>query len=308
MPAPANLKTRPSGLDLLDQAHVTPEKRSTLWFIFGPRKVGKSTTAMTSSRMYADHVGIPSCDRIVAVRKGDFKRVDLEDMVWLQVDQGASESSLDLGCRIPYVYSVLSATAKGYEATDAAVALIEAAGERHTDRKTLVIDTISVLDSLTFVNSIELGGADPRSKYDIQLQKHRRIYAAVNKWDGDVIVCSHPRALSDAGEDKKGNIRKARKAAYQKEPEIVPAITGKGAGVWLDNASLIGAMLQRPVPNGKNQWRKRLFTGNTTGYEGGSRFESLLLTLAEQEGADLLKDGIDPTMYRIVDVYNERLA
>ncbi|MEO1338989.1 MAG: AAA family ATPase, partial [Myxococcota bacterium] len=229
MPLATNVQLRPKGAELFELAKVTPASTRTWLFIYGPKKVGKTTTAFTASKVFGG-LGCPIEDRIKAVESGDFEPIHIDDMAFLQTDMGGSTSAIDLGVTLEHVYSLEAITENGYDACDGMVALINAVKDELAGRvRWLVIDTVSILDQMMFPRAIELGGADRFAKFDIQLQQHRQVIAALRSWPGDVIICSHARGLPEI---VPGNTATAlasamsqerqRKAIYQTIPDVVP--------------------------------------------------------------------------------------
>lgn len=304
MPRPTKTDKTEQATDLLSKMLVTEETRRTWFSIYGPRKHGKTTTALSISDKFAA-TGLTISERITQVRTGEYEPIVLDDIVIAQTDVGGSEASIDLGAQVPYVYDY-NRMLEDNSSTTAMPMLIKAISAKHKDAKWLIIDTVSTLDATMLADNQAAGGNDTWAGYNFQLQAHRAVISALNQhWHGNVIFLCHARSLSDIDTASKvgKNQKKSRKATYGASPDIIPDITGKGASTYLNNSSLISVQTKR-FDSKTKAWNHRMFSGNDLGYEGGSRFESIML---EMSGGDL-SQGIDPTLYQLYNAYNKRFG
>ncbi len=311
MPKLGNGNGRAQGIDLFNK--LLAQKERPVWItIYGPRKGGKTSTALTMSKHF-QALGVSPWERIQQVRKGEAAPIHIDDVAFLEVDQDGLGCGVDFGASLEYVFNFQAVLAEGYGADDAIIAASSAMLTGLPDSvHTLVIDTVSTFDQIMLLQSRDRAGDDNQSSYQYQLAGHAafigHLLAESNKASvkRDVIFLCHAKAMAEArpgrGEAAQRSAAESKKkqfATYRDKPDVVPAITGQGANPYLNNSSAILSLLTRTV---NKVSMPRLFSGGIRGFESGSRFDSIL----HMESEGNLRNGVEPNLGRIVELYKQR--
>jgi len=200
------------------------------------------------------------------------KMIDLEDMIWIGIDAGATAGFASLGINIPkYIdfrdalvdYSVVDAMKQIQDYIDAK--LMEPGSW-------LVVDTLSMLDRY-LLEYYEGRTTESWAIYRMIGHFHRRLFADLSLITSRIIFLCHSKAPFQ-GDDAKTKTR--QKAQIAGMAEIVPDLAGNQArGVYVANVSLLGTVLPKRDPKGGGSERI-LYPLGDKGFEGKSRWEHIL--------------------------------
>lgn len=279
---PKAVETKPTGLDLFSKVlEKRKSEKKRIWFIYGPKKIGKTTLAMTISKHFGA-LNTSVKDRLNKVKSGSFEPISLDDVAWLSIDTDATQCALDMGAHIQYDFQLDDVMAEGYTSPHGAMSqLLDALKEGLPDSvEWVVVDTISqfALRLEDYCGSVK--GDEGFGKWGFLSRLHGEFHLKLTKLGRNVIYLCHPKGLmdleakTDAGKKAAENQRRKHLASFGHTPEIIPSIRGSGADVYLNNSSFNAVLLEKRVSNTEKE--VKLFTDNSFGFEAGSRIESIL--------------------------------
>lgn len=253
---------------------------------------GKTFAALTASEQ---------CPKDLTKKQA--KKVNINDMVWLSADRGATDGFRERGINVPYVVDLswlmrapIRGEKKPYASNilDALPMLIDIAYQRveQGETKWVVVDTVSSIDRL--LNTYwedncprsKSGAEDRFAMYRMIMKYHSQFYQAMSLFPCGVIFLAHTKALIE-GEDANAKT-KAKAAALAGDNDLAPSITGKSLETYTANVSTEFALEAIRAPGWKPgdgyEFARWLYPVGGRGYRGKNRFQ---LALGTKEPADL---------------------
>lgn len=234
--------------------------------------------------------------------KKQTKKVDLNDVVWISADRGATDGFKERGINVPYVVDIpwiMRAPIKGEDKPyasnilDALPLAIEIAYARVEQGETqwVVVDTVSSIDRMlnTYweqnVPKSNSGKEDRFAMYRLIMKYHSQFYEAMSLFPCGVIFLAHTKALIEGEGDAK---TKSKAMALAGDNDLAPSITGKSLETYTANVSTEFALEAIRVPGWKPgdgyDFARWLYPVGGRGYRGKNRFQ---LSLGTKEKADL---------------------
>lgn len=283
-------KAKPSLLRLSSDADVI---RNIIFLIYGQFKVGKSTMALTASAKFPK-TGLPT-----QKHRGPPKYI-LDDMLWISYDRGATLGFKERGVAVPEldVRQLMGDKKMWKEAGFSTAPNVTAATEyvvREAEKitslgntKWIVVDTVSTYDKMLENTFRKQHPEDGRAVFGKVLLWHGNLHNNLVLLNCGIIYLCHLHAIVDMDKDTAEKNAKIRKTLTSPgTPTIVPAITGKGAGLYkADNRCQLLLKGVRP-PGGQKGLLRTVSTVQTPdGEECGNAFQ---LSLSETEEPDLSK-------------------
>lgn len=254
--------------------------------VHGPRGAGKTRLAATASKYWPGKV--PAA-----------KPVHLKDMLWLSMDAGATDTMGELGVdadcmeltgllndqrlwkdagwvQRPTMLQVLNLM------TQEAIDFCQGDPDR-----TVVVDTISTMDRHlnTYAKERTVNSTNKYAKYNVMLEVHSQFHERLKFGCRRIIYLCHSKAMSEDANTAQKKKNLATKSPGL--PDIIPSITGQGADVYINDASLELSILANSRLNGNKKGIERtVYPLQNLGFEAKSRFE---LSLNQEEKPHLGK-------------------
>ena len=232
--------------------------------IHGPPKCGKTVTAATSSKYFTEFP-----------RPKDSPIIELKDMLWLQLDNGATDTLWDSRYDVPVLSLKQTLQATNYNEARAAKLMIDAAKEHiksTPECKFVVADTISLLDK-AFVSRYSEVHEDSDNSFDVWrdvLNAHRRFHLRLKGLPVIRLYLFHSKAENEAVIKKSKAATDKKKANEANAGTIHPDITGQAITLYRGEVS---AMLTQAAKKGPKGMSYILQTTTTGGSEAGKRFQ-----------------------------------
>lgn len=248
------------------------------FLLMGPSKVGKTVCAATASRMCPDT--IPSATKVA-----------LDDVIWVQIDENATESLPPLGISVPVVRLDQVATLKGLskkaqdewklsgflDAFDQAMEMIyeRVSGD---SRMIVVFDTLTELAKIVEAYHAAKFGSEPYGDYKMNKAFHGRMRNMLRSLPCGYGLLCHTKAPIQL-DDKQG-----KAAAYRQAKAAATSVGGQETAAQLDilgseaNGYTKPLNLILPITvETKGQKRERVVwpVGNDI-FPGGTRYEQFL--------------------------------
>lgn len=275
---------RPSAAGPADFAEFSVSSIDTMFdgalVIHGPPGVGKTWFAGTASEFWPELV--PSA-----------KRIELLDMLWFQVDAGATAGFAEQNIVLPkgHVIDVRGAIAqhgllKGLNGT---MDLLDQQCQKLRP-KYVVADTISMLDKFMVdyyearCPMMDNGEPVPFWTFKQILMLHRRFYSRIMMAGAQVIFLCHSKVQAEI----KGSNDFAKNASLGREArsvpggfDIIPEISGQARNLYVGNSNIEGVLKARIMPGPGKQLMRFFYPQGSTNHEGKSRFTR---SLKREEG------------------------
>jgi len=246
--------------------------------IHGPPKVGKTFLAASASEF---------CPEVLPAEK----LVALEDMLWLQIDAGATdgfhEANLLLPDRVINVRKVIAETGSVERGLMMALDVARMVLDKCPEIRYIVTDTLSAADKFicehwdTNCPLSRTGEKIVQMGFGMVFNTHKRFYNRLSLLPCNLITLCHSRVLIDDGQ----NTQEAKKRKAEGIPgsfDIVPDITGKARNLYVGNASLELVVMAKKNPR-TGKLMRTVAPYGANGFEGGTRFQ----VLEEEEPAHL---------------------
>lgn len=210
----------------------------------GPPASGKTRFAATVSEQFPEKTGE--------------KWVDLTDIVWLSIDQGALDGLSVEKLNIPFVpVRELMAAAGAVQGSMDALLLLESILSERPDVKFVVVDTLSELSERWMEVFTRASGDDTRSAYrqlgDTHTRWKARLDSICDARGVRVIFLAHSKARVLDDKATEGQ-KKAAQAERVGNDEIGLDIDGNGRHLYTRNASLVFAVKCKTSPKGENKY------------------------------------------------------
>jgi len=264
----AKLKAiRPAGGNSI----VTSSKNKTLQdvslMIQGPVDVGKTFLAATASSKWPET--LPSATW-----------VDIDDMIWLQVDRCATAGFGEQKINIPHLIDIVDAIRSfGFDtALRMVFQEIENLQEKFPQIAWVVLDTASRFDLV-----LRDHYSKNFTKYDLWnavLNMHVRFNTNLLMTGLKRIILTHSRVAPDTEAEKT-----KQKASQVTTSKIVPSLSGQARDMYLGDASMLAVLLAKRNPKTKELTRT-LYPCGTSEFEGKNKWR---LTLDIEEPPHLGK-------------------
>ena len=209
--------------------------------VYGPPDRSKTFSSLTlSDRCPADLTHV----RPKTVPQPPRNPVDLDDMLWFQMDDGATTGMAEQGISVPVIdISGVAAQQLPQELADG----VRQAKERSVEltkagrRLKVVIDTVSALDRKLQYYVGEVLGLTEFNYFRALLQHHTRFAHPFKEIGCDFIALCHAKAIMDLGTGTAGQQQKRRLAAAG-AGDIIPDITGQALGFYRGDVTFTFAM------------------------------------------------------------------
>ena len=224
---------------------------------------GKTTTAVSASSYFPDKLPDKKCSKITH---------KLEDMLFLAYDKGATIGLKERGISVQQ-FDVRSFRGDErqwirefdtrptiFEASEFGLKVLMDEIRGNTKIQWVVVDTISALDRDLVTYYLEnaplskKGEPDTRGAYGLVLCAHKLFHDAVLSLGCGIVYCCHSMTagteLSPAQEAVKMTI------TMPGSPDILPAITGKGALAYKGDSTLELFIHAQPIPGGKGKLQR----------------------------------------------------
>jgi hypothetical protein len=252
-------------LQIVKSNHI----KSRRFVIYGPPGAGKTRFAATYSQMWG-------------------KESHLSDMLWIPLDIGAldtlhkesvSVDALDLRTEMDstdFIKEFLKDLPK----------YLPKGGATKSGYKTVVVDTPSPFDDAARRAYASAIAEDGRRGWGLVSNAHSELVYHVGQFAAglEIIFCMHAQAVQEqvasnnASDATKASVENARrKITAMGIEEIIPAVTGKGLKAYVDDASLVSAIIKehKQVPGKKLPVEVRTFLpSGSSEFTGKSRLTS----------------------------------
>lgn len=169
------------------------------------------------------------------------EEVALDDMLWIGFDSQALLGFKQLKVTAPIIdlsTATLATLSAELKATPTLVADRVAKGLT----KTVVVDTVSALDTMVNVGHADAG----LEKFDLfreVLFSHQRFQAALKKIPCNILFLCHSKAVFEVGGTSESSMKQAENQAKKVQAtgtgSIIPSITGQGLELYRRDVSLI---------------------------------------------------------------------
>lgn len=239
--------------------------------VHGPPGVGKTFFAGTASEFWPADLTVMK------------KRCNLDDMLWLQIDAGATagfaEAGIDLRGRVIDMsgaiaeYGLLKGMAGCLDLMDLALSTNPATF--------VVVDTISMLDKLIVEYyeartpiSERTGEPDGWWAFKQILIAHRRVHARLHNNKAKPIWLCHSKVQGEAV-GKNSQLQREAKAVPGGF-DIIPEITGQARTLYVGNCSIEGVLKARVLPGPKRVMQRFFYPFGVNASEGKTRFQKAL--------------------------------
>jgi len=196
--------------------------------------------------------------------------VELDDLLWLAFDRGATTGMAQQGVRVPMLDLSAVPAADLQKELTATQQLVEKR-VRSGQTTSLVFDTLSALDrQILYYNGV-VRGLTGYDLYRAVLQDHMRFAAPFRTLPCDQIVLCHAKAVSADDTSAK------RRVAAAGAGDIIPEITGQALNYYRGDATFTFSIQRKPDPQGTAYF----FRNAHPSFEGKTR-----LVLPEEMPAD----------------------
>jgi hypothetical protein len=268
----------------------------TIIVLHGQFGAGKSTTAASVSKYFPDPL---------PTKKESKVKYDLKDVLWISFDRGGTHGFRERGINVP-VFDIHKFRSDrelwksaGYaqqpnifqaaeKAAKEAAKLVEAG-----EVKWVVVDTVSSMDSelVTYYEQHAPQGrggtTDTWAVYRSLLQAHKLFHDQITLLPCGIIFCCHSMSAGDDSQLTPDQKAKKLSLTMPGMPGIIPAITGKGAGVYKAHADVQLYIHASPKIGAKGQLERWAYpVKSDQGGEAKNRFE---LSLEPKEEPNLRK-------------------
>lgn len=249
--------------------------------VHGPTGVGKTFFAATASQFWPDELPAK-------------KRTTLDDVLWCQIDAGATAGFEEQKIIVPHVLDFRGAISK-YGLLKGVLGMLDVM-DRQVESlapKFLIVDTVSRLDkdvtayyeSRTPVDD-RTGKEDKWWAFKQILVMHKRIHGRFAGSGLKIIFLCHSKAQGEATTTAQVNQREAK--AVPGGFDIVPEITGQARTLYVGDSSIEGVLKARLVPGKERRFERFFYPFGVNASEGKSRFTR---SLKREEGPNpRLKD------------------
>lgn len=229
--------------------------------VYAPKGHGKTTAALTLSEKCPEKFPAD-------------KPVELDDLFFISADAGGLDTLVSYNVTVPGIDLSSVEPAKLGRALDEAIDVAKKRAQEGKT-KTIIVDTLSSIDAIAeyhCVSSTE--EADKRKGYGDLLAFHSKAYyRLMSQNPANVLILCHAKYLVEDSSPKTKGATQANRASQLApgRPQIVPALTGKGAQKWLHNVSLELPLVAAKV--GSKMVRE--FFTETAGWEAKCRSTAL---------------------------------
>lgn len=260
--------------------YLTTSKETTFdgtTLLHGPPGVGKTFLAATASAAWPEV--LPSR-----------KKVDLGDMLWFQIDAGATAGFLEQRIQVPFVVDVRRAIGDHdlLLGLRGSMDLMEETIDKNPEIGFVVIDTLSILSTLVVQYyekrapvSKTTGKVDGWWAYKQIGVRFKDVHSRFTATNRKMIICCHSKVLSDPQDAAQAASMEAK--AVPGNFSIVPNIAGGSRDMFVGNASLEGVVKAKKRIKPKLGYDRFFYPMGVGASEGKSRFTR---ALKREEGPD----------------------
>lgn len=222
------------------------------FLVHSPAGHGKTTFAATGSKFYES--GEP-----------------LSDQLWIMADVGGLDTLASQGLECPYVFDIPFLMAEYKLNVIQVIAKLSSSInpllESNPGITQIVIDTITSLDSLLVEHldkncpMTKSNQRDTRGMWGQLAAQHTGLFHYLTSLRRSTVWIAHQQAVDlDAAEkSSKGAKDKLKSTMLPGDPTIIPGVTGKSSKMYVNNASLVGALLAVKEPGVGNKFTRKLF-------------------------------------------------
>ena len=233
--------------------------------VHGTPGAGKTFFAASASEFFPDDMN----------DLGQGKIRDLEDMLWISVDDGATAGFKAAKIRVRELDLRALMGEKGVPtALDMVRKLVSTQKFKY-----VVLDTISQLDKYLggYYAQIHADNPNTFSLYRDILARHRRLHQDLSLLEGQKIYLAHSKALMEASQATADQKNRAKAAAMAGADAIQVDITGQARNLYLASASLVVYLAATVAPGtGKREIKRIAYPYGGAGFEGKTRHQHIL--------------------------------